>query len=236
MLITDFHREFKISLDKVDSSAYPELMDGEIDFFLNEAQLRFVKTRYGINNLYRKGFEEIQKRIDDLNNLVKTRFTNIALYPYSGNSYKADVNTLFVDELRATPSTDKYMFFLKMDAKVSKTCGASYPNYCTHIQQDDLARAQKDPFNKPTDDFPIFWFEDGGLVVQTGGSPVTAVRLTFLKFPNAMCLGTYGKPVSQCELAEHTHKEIIQLAVKIALENLESPRQQTQDSNLQNLE
>jgi hypothetical protein len=51
-----------------------------------------------------------------------------------------------------------------------------------------------------------------------------------------MSLGTYGIPLSQCELSEHTHKEIIQMAVGIALENLESPRQQTQVTNLQNIE
>ena len=32
---------------------------------------KFINLKYGKNNLYRRGFEESQKRIDDLRTLVK---------------------------------------------------------------------------------------------------------------------------------------------------------------------
>ena len=44
-----------------------------------------------------------------------------------------------------------------------------------------------------------------------------------------MNLGTYSDRDKQdCELSEHMHKEIVQAAATIALENLSSPRAQSQ--------
>jgi hypothetical protein len=59
------------------------------------------------------------------------------------------------------------------------------------------------------------------------------VALTFLKEPIPMNIGTYGKPKQECELSNHLHKEILQLAIQIALENIQSPRVQTQAINIQ---
>ena len=82
-------------------------------------------------------------------------------------------------------------------------------------------------------------FEDGDIFVWTeAGASIENFLVTFLKRPAQLHKGTYGTmtPV-QCELGEYTHKEIVQMAVKIALENIESPRQQTQEAtNIQRME
>ena len=59
MTVQDMHNEFKVSLDKVDSSAYPEFLDWEIDYYLNEAQDRLIKNRFGRNNLYDRDWETL---------------------------------------------------------------------------------------------------------------------------------------------------------------------------------
>jgi hypothetical protein len=41
---------------------------------------------------------------------------------------------------------------------------------------------------------------------------------------------------TSCELSEHLHKEIVQTAVDISLENLQSPRVQTNIKNMQTIE
>ena len=43
--------EFKLSIDKIDTDAYPDIRKEEVLFFLNEAQERFVKVRYNKNNI-----------------------------------------------------------------------------------------------------------------------------------------------------------------------------------------
>ena len=37
MTVQEMHLEFEISLDKVDSQAYPEFLDPEIDYYLKSA-------------------------------------------------------------------------------------------------------------------------------------------------------------------------------------------------------
>ena len=231
MTIEQFHREFKVFLDKVDSSAYPEFMDGEIDIYLNEAQERIIKQRYGKNNIYGKGFEEMQKRTDDLKNLVKTKYAEVTPadeYMDVGDSvYKANLDTLYDDINLTSVSGSKYQFYLK---SLAESCENECCNWSRVklVQQDDLSSIVYDPFNKPKKNRPVIFFEDGDIYIWTGkNATVNKFQVTFLKQPNQMNIGTYGSPKVECELSEHLHKELLQEAVKIALENIESPRTQT---------
>lgn len=221
MTIEELHIEFKISLDKVDSSAYPELFEEEIDYFLNEAQDRYVKTRYNKNNIYQKGFEEFQKRTDDLKNLVVTRFPQLSdatEYTSIGlNIKKADLSTLYSDDLKQSLSSDKYMFYIKSLVKIGKTNCSSWGNVKL-IQQDDFSVVMQDPFNRPKDNKVLIFFENDNIYIWGDKSiSLDSYHLTFIKTPRKM---DFEQGVTS-ELSEHTHKEIKELAVTIALENLE---------------
>ena len=233
MTIQELHRNFKVHFDKVDSAAYPEFLDGEIDIYLNSAQERIVKQRYGKNNIYRSGFEEIQKRTDDLKNLVKTRFAAVSpAGPYqdvSENVFRADLDTLYSDGNLTVPVTEKYQFYLK---SIAQTCDSK--ECCSWsrvklVQHDDIAPIVNDPFNKPKKGRPIIFFEDGDIFVWTAaGHTINGFQVTFMKRPIEMNIGTYGGALAECELSEHLHEEILQQAIVIALENISSPRVQTQ--------
>lgn len=240
MTIEQFHREFKVFFDKVDSSSYPEFLDGEIDIYLNEAQERIKKQRYGKNNLYRAGFEEIQKRTDDLKNLVYTRFVSVSPAPeYQGvgdNVYKADLTSLFEDVEKQIPASEVYELYLK---SLARSCNGvcCVWSRVKLVQQDDLNSIIDDPFNKPKLHRPIIFFENGGIYIWTApGLTIDNFQVTFIKRPDQMNLGTYGSPKVECELSEHLHKEILQEAIQIALENIGSPRVQTQTLNVQTTE
>ena len=271
------HLEFKIFRDAVDSNAYPELLDEEIDVYLNEAMDRIVKTRYNKNNLYRKGFEETQKRTDDLKELVVSKFLKVskdeAYKSTSKTVYKADLETSFsaatVDDPSEingpfydeddyeTVSKVEYMFYIKSSARSCKEDIDGKDNCCKWeslnlTQQDDLLSISGDPFNKPTASDPVGFFEDGELYIWTEDTGVIKnVLLTFIKVPDRMrlkeipavagdsatgTLAVAAKPVTNCELSEHLHKEIVQMAVDISLENLQSPRVQTNIKNMQTIE
>lgn len=251
MTIAKMHEEFKLSRDGIDSSVYAEIMDAEIDYFLNEAMDRYVKTHYSKNNLYRKGFEENQKRIDDLRILTKSKFVKVALaanyQSTDKNVFKAllePINTAGVitspfydDEAYTTISTDQYLFYIKSSVESCKDstgtcCGWKGVNL---RQQDDLHAISGDPFNKPTAENPVLFFEDGQLHIWTEiGGEIKNVLLTFIKRPIRMDITS--TPAVDCELSEHTHKEIVQMAVDITLENLQSPRVQTNEENIQKME
>ena len=234
MNIQQFHREFKVFFDKTDSSAYPEFLDGEIDIYLNEAQERMVKHRYGKNNIFRSGFEEIQKRTDDLKNLVVTRFATVTgATPYQeigDKIYRADLNALFTDADLTVPATEEYQFYLKSITRSCKANGCCNWARVKLVQHDDISSMATDPFNKPTYARPVIFFEDGDIFIWTGKwSTVGGFQVTFIKRPAQMHIDTYGSPVNvECELSDHLHKDLLQEAIQVALENIGSPRIQTQ--------
>lgn len=232
MDIESFHRQFKVFFDKTDSSAYPEFLDGEIDIYLNEAKERVIKQRYGKNNIYRAGFEEMQKRTDDLKNLVETRFVNVSeelSHTAVGQKvYRANLSELYTDEAQDNLSTDLYMFYLR---SMVETCKSNCCSWSTVklVQQDDVSSIAVDPFNRPTVSRPIIFFESGDIFIWTAiDATIENFQVTFLKRSIDMNKGTYGQTKVECDLSEHLHKEILQEAIQVALENIGSPRTHTQ--------
>jgi hypothetical protein len=217
MTIAEAHIEFDITLDKRFTSQTPEFPPEVVDYFMNEGLARYVKTRYGKNNLYRAGFEEIQKRTDDLKNIVKTVIIETEPVDYEENVDRVDIDL-----------APGYWFFLRGRVLVNnESCGDKWKKL-TLVQQDDLETVEGDPFNKTYYDEPVGYFEDGDIFVQNDGSFTTPkYKLTYLRKPAVVNVGTYGGPVVEFDMPEHTHKEIVQFAAMIAVENIESPRVQT---------
>ena len=71
MTIEEMHIAVNLGVQKIASFQVDNLLPQEIDHELNNAMDRFIKQRYiPMGNKYRRGFEQSQKRIDDLRNLV----------------------------------------------------------------------------------------------------------------------------------------------------------------------
>jgi hypothetical protein len=58
--------EFKLSLNKMDRQDNVQIPLEDILVFLNQAQLSWVKSKVGENNIFKDGYEGTRKRIDDL--------------------------------------------------------------------------------------------------------------------------------------------------------------------------
>lgn len=223
MTISEMHTSFKLGLDKVDSLGYPNFLEDEIDLLLNQAQDRIVKQRLGINNIKQAGFEAIQKRTDDLRELVK----NAVLTP-GVNVSDNKPNGVFV-----TLPTD-YWFIINEEVNLSFTCnGATQSDriMVKAIQHDDYNKIIKDPFNKPSkDEFIVrLMYQDKVELITGNNETVTTYYLRYIKKPLAM---DYTNSVD-CELADHIHQEIVDEAIRVALEDIEAQRQNT-FPNIQN--
>jgi len=70
MNVIEMHIAVQQGVDKINSLQADSLLSEEIDLELNKNLARFINLKYGKNNLYGKGFEESQKRIDDLRTIV----------------------------------------------------------------------------------------------------------------------------------------------------------------------
>lgn len=211
MNITQTHKEFDIFMDKVDSQSLPDFLASEKDVFLNEAQLRLVKQAYGGNNIYKTGFGVTQKRIDDIHTLVKS------------------VTLTFTNNEVILPSD--YMFLDRVSVKVKSGAieGYTTPFLCPH---DKLNIVLSDPFNKSTPAYPIMWQESNKLKIDTPGFTALEVYLTYIKFPREM---SKLNNISS-ELPEQKQREVVQMAVRIALGIVESPRVQEQNDQLGSVE
>tara|TARA_R110000824_G_scaffold354243_3_gene541355 strand:- start:20509 stop:21663 length:1155 start_codon:yes stop_codon:yes gene_type:complete len=70
MNVTEMHLAIQQGVDKINSLQADMLLPEEIDLELNKALIKFINTKYGRNNALGKGFEQSQKRVDDLRTLV----------------------------------------------------------------------------------------------------------------------------------------------------------------------
>ena len=203
--------ECRLSADSLDSSTIPDISNENWLYYLNVAQEEFIKS--------------IQKRTDDLNNLTNTYF--FAVSSVSNNTYFLNLQNPFIDESLTTPSTDKYMFYLRGNAKINSIkCGNRYSTIKIETL-DTMDSILKNPFKGPNINRVIGYFEKGGLYLVTDGNyTLTNGKITFLRLPKIISNDPAYAPLNDCELAEHTHREIIAKAVELAVGDLKPEKLQ----------
>ena len=90
MTTAEMHRNVNLLLDKINSMQADMILPAEIDMALDMAQLAFVKQRFQKANKYGAGFEESQKRIDDLAPLIRTATISIDNKPLTWEPFDGD--------------------------------------------------------------------------------------------------------------------------------------------------
>lgn len=210
---------FKFRLDKTDSLNYPNFQNVEIDLLLNQAQERIIKQRYGNTNKERDSFEETQKRTEDLKAIV----VNSVLTPVANAGDNIDVNAQFV-----TLPTDHWFI-------VQERCTISYtdckdttktdivPVYA--IQHNDVNKVINNSFLKANKQRVLRLMENSRVeLIHDSDSTIINYRLRYIRKPAKI---SSIAPLVNCELSEHIHDELVDQAVMLALEDIESRRQQT---------
>ncbi len=238
MTVAGMHNEFKIGLDKVDSLSYPNLLTEEIDIFLNVAQEKFIKQRAYGNNIRRQGLEETQKRLDDLKNITSNYETSIFITNTSNKPNGAFVNL---------PANYKFAIEEEaiieyIDCNNATVTGRKDVVPTTH---DRYNKTKKDPFNKPDNEEVLrLGFErvqgvESFELITGDGNSIITYFLRYIREWNEIQYGTqYDVPTVDIdsELSSHTHREIIAIAIKDALQDIESPRYPTSKNELNNIE
>ena len=259
MTVQEMHYELKLKLNKVDTQDYSNILVPEVDWYLNEAMTVFIKQRYGVTNIKREGFEETQKRIDDLKTLVvkedpatptaTTIPTTVVSTTSDVGTYRADLSALAYD----------YMFLVRITCQSTKTSCQSGTKklWGIQVQHDDLDTVLYDPFYKPSfewEEVPLVFGENpddptsdrkGAIYLYSDGTfSVDSVFVEYLRHPLRISYadgvvdstgvpigynyadGTPAAAVQNCELPQHTHKEVVDLAVAIVSGDLDHPMYQ----------
>lgn len=220
MTVQEMHYAVDQGLQKIGSAVYDQFLAGEIDFWLNRAQERFIKQRlHPVSDPKQLGFSKTIKRLDDLRLVITADYTDgvvpDAAVPFVNFDLPIDymflVNarvTMHVSHCGAAPTTQ--------DAEVEREVRI--------VEQDVAYQHLQNPFAKSLPEAPLtIIFDDTVRVFQGEKFLLKTLHLDYIRTPVQINLSSS----IDCELAEHTHHEIVDIAVKTMIEAIESPRYQT---------
>tara|TARA_R110002096_G_C14384568_1_gene706035 strand:+ start:99 stop:770 length:672 start_codon:yes stop_codon:yes gene_type:complete len=223
MTIGAMHLEFRLLMDKADSGSAPAFLSTEIDLFLNAAIEKFITKRTFGGNPRKTGVEENQKRRDDLRNLIK----NYEAVPNQPNSSNKEGGQF-------VPLPKDYRHSLSEECVVKGAPTKKVP--VKPLTYDRYTKVIDDPFNtiSPNVVYRLDYQGDKFELLSTGG--VNKYYLRYISIPDPVSMGIGDAPFVNCSLAEHTHREIVRMAVLEALENIQDPRYQSSKSELNEIE
>lgn len=233
MDVRSMHYDLKTKLNKVDSQQYKNLRVPEIDWALNEACELFIKSIAEPRRRNHLGFEVNQRTIDDIRTIVINDVTQLA-FSVGGNEFTA-------------PLPSNYMFFVSAKVNITKEgCGTKTARVRV-VQHDDLHEVS--PFDNSSYEWGevnIRFYSDGVKIFTDGTFTVDSITYNYIRkhayIHNAQDFlpsGTYNLPdgttlvgSQSCELPEHTHREIVDMAVLIKTGELQIPDYQIKQAKL----
>jgi len=229
MTTQELKNEFLIHYNAIASNSSPGLDDYEISVYLTKAQLELIKDYYDpLSNRKKTGFENTEKRRSDLKGLIK--------------SFKTNISNISEDGLHPTSrffklSSDVFLIIYEQYQIVSLDCNNGKLIKVVPITHDDYNIQIHNPFKNP--DSNTVWrldvtYDNNETVVElispfnTSNSPYYSGR--YLKYPTPIIVGDLNtlfpsddlsidglNAVSECELGEGIHREIVDRAVELAL-------------------
>jgi len=238
MLIQDFHNSFKFRMDKLDGLNLPNFLPEEIDLLLNQAQDAVTKQKYGRNNPTNESFEQTQKREDDLRELIRTVRSQPVPYNSSVDNVTYNAINFVLPENYWLLIWDKAIIncnscngTVLIPTKEFEQINSDRTSSITGIEvevrtvtHEEFQKAIKDAFKGP-DHTKILKLEYKNRVEVIPSTDCTVLWYIYryIKKPERMSLS--GNVT--CELSDFMHEEVLNEAVSIALEGIESKRTQT---------
>jgi hypothetical protein len=235
MDIRQMQYEFGIQLNQFNSAL--RLQSDDIEYWLNKAQEEFVKTKFNGLNQQRLSFEQSQQLVDDLRILITSNYELDTKFKF--NAYSAPTG-FFID---SATLPNNYLYLLNQKSRVQY----KFPNivwqniqgkrvvtsqtYHVVVKSNRFSQTQSiykllsDPHNTTKPDSPLTLLHGDSIDVYSDKTfVVDKVIIDYLRLPVAMSI----KQEIDSELPEHVHKEIIQLAVDLFLQNTRELKQRLQ--------
>lgn len=217
------HQHFKVEYDKANViTSYPSVLPEEIDVFLNKAYLMILNQKFTGNNYRKIAFEGDIKRISDLQKLVVTStITTHTDVSHASNAIAFDLNEL-----------DNYLYYVTSTIKLDGVKNSIVILTSHAIEQN----VKETDINKPWLPKPVAEIENDKLIVYY--DPIkhmtiaddVAIAITYIKKP--FTIDITSNPDAIIEVEDSVALEIVDLAVFLALENIESQRTETKGQTL----
>lgn len=218
--------ERRLQLINPELSLAGKLPSDTIISFINEAIDKFWKTRYSGLNYKQRGFEQDQKRTDDLRTLVtKHTYKDTDITKVNQEEYTVtlpdDYVILLGDTAGTSPADGVINNCWEKDAlgnykiKYSDTIEGTIETV-DRIKENSLSEYRL----KYTKAKPIRLIQDNTITLYTDGNyKVAEYTIEYLKKPSKVDLKT--NPTDEyTDLPSHTHMEVVKLAVQLILATL----------------
>ena len=234
----DLQEAFEIELNVLDDAFNkPKSMDTE--WWLNRGLEKFFKTRYSGINYKGLGFEQNQKRIDDLRTLVVR--TNITPKKESSELFTVQLPSDYVFHLGDTagiqpadhisndcwPLTDRFEYVTKytdtLESSIETIDRQKANSLSEHHLKYNTAR-------------PLRLIQGNKVLLYTDGKyKVSDYALTYLRKPKQIDI--HSNPFAEyTDMPEHTHSEIVKIAAQMYIENQSNQRLNTHNTEVDTME
>jgi len=210
MTSVEMHIDFRVKFNKLNSNKNKRFMPEAIDLIINDQMDKFVETHSARSgNIPGEGFEDVQRRLDDIRTVIKEATTNIA---------KSLTDDILLLELKSF-SRGKYIELptagdvkyrkLVADYSTTTTVCDTYENEANRLfSSETIPVALKDPFHTSVAESPISELVGNLLRVYENNFTVVDLNIVYVyQYPRIV----YNS--QDCVLPVHTHREIVDMAV-----------------------
>lgn len=198
-----------------------KLTSDTIISFINEAIDKFYKTRYSGVNFKAQGFEQTQKRIDDLRTLIKNKkYTANSINKGDRNSYSVELPEDYVlllgDTAGIQPSNlnecwetnERGEYIIKYTDTLESTIETLDRQLGNSLSEHKLKYCQARPLKL---------IQDNNVILYTDGNyKISEYQITYLAKPSKIDSSNITN-LEYTDLPEHTHIEIVKMAIQIYL-------------------
>lgn len=219
----EFQIEFERRLQLMDPNLVikEKLTSDTIISFINEAIDKFYKTRYSGINFKAQGFEQTQKRIDDLRTLIKNKkYTESLINKSDRNSYSVELPEDYVlllgDTAGIQPSNlnecwetnERGEYVIKYTDTLESTIETLDRQLNNSLSEHKLKYCQARPLKL---------IQDNNVILYTDGNyKISEYQITYLAKPSKIDSSNITN-LEYTDLPEHTHMEIVKMAIQIYL-------------------
>lgn len=206
------HEYMDLLLDKAGTSYF---IDEERDRFINMAQLEYVKRALPSSE---GGVVNVEYNQLVANNLLPLMYQTGALAMNgSGVITKTAAQTALNT---VTDSEEPFIYVLNVSLTSE---GVTYP--VRYTRHNDWYEFENNHFKRASSTSPRYKYDAVNFTFAPA-NPAASVYFTFLKHPQDV----NRNQAIDCEMPEHTHKTIVELAANLAMVSLGIAQQQKQDA------
>lgn len=233
MTHADIYEKFMIEYDKENvTTSYPSLTDYEIATLLDKAYLALIAQKFTGNNIRKMPFEGDEKAVEDLQQLVtyiqedlngpgSVQTNMYSVVPFDKNQMLYVVNVYLIN------TTIGQLEPIKMQAYAKQVTSLQFNKFLSSIN------------NKPWTKHPVYCITDKSIMIAAGNDFINGTGqqiifasaiVEYIKMPKKFA--DKNKPIQEqndieFELSDTMAEELINLALVMSMETVESPRMQT---------